>query len=1153
MVKKKDIETLEKYITLTIDWISAEYNYLEKFKSELEEIKNDPPKKIKKDFKKAVSFIRYIGRAERRANRYEKKVSKELQEINEELHPHIKDEMGLNMIGGLSDFKNMIEDLKINGAQVVKYSSLYHGKLNEQLTKAQIEEELYEKIKTDHPKKAEQIHKHFLNMLSGLTKEIDFVEEWIASFQVSLKETEQFINKLTNNDKINILDEGLAILKKYRFPIAEHPQFAKFLSKYPLDLKKMALAAGNHAEHLFKYCLLIVQDTIEKKVVPWNKIVDGIPKIVISVDLGNIQDTKNFLSLTNHLLNNKLASWDQIVDGVPKLFSVEIKDTVSFFYFTLYPIEDLLKEGTITWNQVVNSLPKLYLATDDKEFIKNGLFAVKDLFKEKVISWDQIVDGLFKLIHAASDSKYFFSNNFNDFKSLLKDKLISWDQLVDGYPKLINGNFDNILAFYERSVFFVAKDLLKKKAISWDQIVDGLPKLSVVGKKKIHFLGTFFTGVQELLEEKVITWDQAIDGSIKLAPFVDDNEYGFFKGLNLFIDLLKEKTISWDQIIENFYKISGVVDDWYDFKEDVLPIIRFLLEEQHVSFNKVADDISKIIRLPKNNVYRLFNMCKPEIEDIVNKENWGDFAGFFFYIAKSKQKTERMIDLFSKLNSMTKPFLIYLVQTKPKLVLNILERYNLLEILEINFQQQLTLFLKIASPITLKDKNFSGLTTISLPFKDLDSSTRSKFLKFLNISVSTFQGVNVNFLKSLQATEGFEDTNQYSFIDLVYIYLKYSRDPNLKLKKLNKSIIKLQKEEKKCLNAVANKKNLKELNDVEIKKLQATLKSIGEMFFELVLTLYTTSSEESLSNHLETIFRVKIKNLNEKLANGSFYNALQLMNKLEPQKYSHYRFCFNIIKNYLIDNTYPLTKNLLKGYPWNLPENQAWCKKHLKNKWWYEDFRKEYRTRTEDVIKSNVEERIKHHFEQSQRIIVQLGLETKKLTLENVEETYKGLAKNKDKYNSALLSDLKTQVVTLKSLKGQKQAELKSGKKIIIQPEFDPLEIFQMGNYVQGSCLAINGVNPWSAVTNALDVNKRVLWAKDSQGNILARLLIAVDESNKLVRFPIYYSTHLNLNTFFDNYIKELAEKCGFEINGSGYDVKEILDVGWYRDPDINI
>jgi DNA-binding transcriptional ArsR family regulator len=64
-------------------------------------------------------------------------------------------------------------------------------------------------------------------------------------------------------------------------------------------------------------------------------------------------------------------------------------------------------------------------------------------------------------------------------------------------------------------------------------------------------------------------------------------------------------------------------------------------------------------------------------------------------------------------------------------------------------------------------------------------------------------------------------------------------------------------------------------------------------------------------------------------------------------------------------------------------------------------------------------------------------------------------------------------------------------KEIALSIERDPLEILKLGTYV-GSCLGIGGLCAYSAAAALLDVNKQVLYARDRQGRVVGRQLLAV-------------------------------------------------------------
>jgi hypothetical protein len=502
-------------------------------------------------------------------------------------------------------------------------------------------------------------------------------------------------------------------------------------------------------------------------------------------------------------------------------------------------------------------------------------------------------------------------------------------------------------------------------------------------------------------------------------------------------------------------------------------------------------------------------------------------------------------------------FFLYLLQHRPKQVLDIFSKYRLLTLLEINYEKELDLFLKIASPLTMKEDKFDKLRTVILPLAQLPSSSRRKLLSFLNASVHTFQGVRADFVKALKATEGWEEfsLSDYSFTDLVYIYLKYMSNPSVKLKNILKSIKKLQREESKCLKLIQGKRAITELNEMEQHKLRSCLKDMSDVFFEPLLALYTSSVEDKLKLQFKKMFHIsEIKRVTEKANNLSFQNALMILKRLSQDSQSEiYSLCFRLLQNYLQEQTYPFIKNLLSAYPWRLPENQAWLKKHLRNRTWMKDFRKTYHLVSEDVKKTNVPERINHHLQQAESILSQLGVTLQELTIEEVDAAYKRIAAERSKYDDNVVSDLKTQVNALRSLQGQLRAEAKTGQKIIIQPEFDPLEILQMGNYVSGSCLNTHGANYWSAVVNAVEVNKRVLWAKDSKDNILARVLIAIDNDYRLVRFPTYYACNFTLDEYFNDYIRELAKRCQLGVNGNVERVEHLFSRRWYTDKPVSL
>jgi hypothetical protein len=110
--------------------------------------------------------------------------------------------------------------------------------------------------------------------------------------------------------------------------------------------------------------------------------------------------------------------------------------------------------------------------------------------------------------------------------------------------------------------------------------------------------------------------------------------------------------------------------------------------------------------------------------------------------------------------------------------------------------------------------------------------------------------------------------------------------------------------------------------------------------------------------------------------------------------------------------------------------------------------------------------------------------------------------------------------------------------------------VLKMGTYV-GSCLGLGGSSAYSAAAVALDVNKQVLYARDGQGSVVARQLVAISDADELVPFSVYpYSVPEWLRLAFDEYDNELATALGVPRvdHAEGYNVEHVLSQEWWDD-----
>lgn len=126
---------------------------------------------------------------------------------------------------------------------------------------------------------------------------------------------------------------------------------------------------------------------------------------------------------------------------------------------------------------------------------------------------------------------------------------------------------------------------------------------------------------------------------------------------------------------------------------------------------------------------------------------------------------------------------------------------------------------------------------------------------------------------------------------------------------------------------------------------------------------------------------------------------------------------------------------------------------------------------------------------------------------------------------------------------------LPSFGEVTIAPEHDLQEVLRMGSAV-GSCLSLGAFNSFSAAANALDANKRVLYARTADGKVVGRQLIAISEEKRLVCFSPYpVSLREELADFFVDYDAVLASHLGLPLHRAGdYTIKPLVAKEWYDD-----
>jgi hypothetical protein len=111
----------------------------------------------------------------------------------------------------------------------------------------------------------------------------------------------------------------------------------------------------------------------------------------------------------------------------------------------------------------------------------------------------------------------------------------------------------------------------------------------------------------------------------------------------------------------------------------------------------------------------------------------------------------------------------------------------------------------------------------------------------------------------------------------------------------------------------------------------------------------------------------------------------------------------------------------------------------------------------------------------------------------------------------------------------------------------DPLEVFVMGEHFN-TCLGADGVNFFSVVTNAADINKRVLYARRSDGKVAGRCLFALTDGGRILTFePYAHDGKLLFGRIVRDRALDLAARMNTEVVGTG-SVTTLLAEEWYDD-----
>jgi len=121
------------------------------------------------------------------------------------------------------------------------------------------------------------------------------------------------------------------------------------------------------------------------------------------------------------------------------------------------------------------------------------------------------------------------------------------------------------------------------------------------------------------------------------------------------------------------------------------------------------------------------------------------------------------------------------------------------------------------------------------------------------------------------------------------------------------------------------------------------------------------------------------------------------------------------------------------------------------------------------------------------------------------------------------------------------------GEVLRLELERDPLEVLRMGEHF-GTCLSPGGVNFFSAVANAVDAHRGVLFARQADGTPAARMLVCLTDDGGLLSYQLYaHRAEEALEVEFKDALVALSRRLGTPLVAEGR-VSLALAPRWYDD-----
>ena len=130
--------------------------------------------------------------------------------------------------------------------------------------------------------------------------------------------------------------------------------------------------------------------------------------------------------------------------------------------------------------------------------------------------------------------------------------------------------------------------------------------------------------------------------------------------------------------------------------------------------------------------------------------------------------------------------------------------------------------------------------------------------------------------------------------------------------------------------------------------------------------------------------------------------------------------------------------------------------------------------------------------------------------------------------------------------------QAKNNEPITLSIAKDPLEILNMGAYFK-TCLSPTSFNYFSVFANIADINKQIIYAKNTRGKVIGRVLLGLTDNGGLMTYHLYqHNAQLGFHKFALKYINNWAKQIGLTLTNKG-EVSTLVATNWYDDGAIEV